>query len=514
MFSYCSNLRDLNLSSFKTDKVTSMRRMFYGCSNLTELDLSNFKTDNVADMSWMFATCNQLQTVYVSSKWTTKSATKTGSRSNNLFYNTENLIGEKGTRFISDDIKYARIDEGEANPGYFTRKEKQVAEQIKMLTLPKIEYWDGENFSVDNGTFEVIFNYGDNQVVDLSEATISGFDSKIVGEQTITVSYLDLTTDFQIIVNSKNPYTKPELKDNFYQISNALELLWFMYDVNNGDVNSNAVLVINIVINEDCLEQIKQMLGLSKEATEIVEWQPIGTVENAYNGIFDGQGHTISGIYVNQTEKSDVGLFGAITSDAVIKNLGIVDSYISGKENVGAICGSNDGAIVNCYSLATTVSTDASSGIAGEVSENGIVENSYYLAENPNVGDSHAKTLEQFKNGEVAELLSKGTSIAGVDYSGDAFAGVVDLTGSDEQTNTEDPKTPVSEAIAKKDAKIWAFNKTIIVENASTEIYIVNSLGKQIVSKYPTSNHEEITISNSGVYIVKVGLITQKVFIE
>ena len=54
MFSSCSTLKKLDLSSFDTSNVTNMRAMFECCYNIQELDLSTFDTSNVADMSFMF----------------------------------------------------------------------------------------------------------------------------------------------------------------------------------------------------------------------------------------------------------------------------------------------------------------------------------------------------------------------------------------------------------------------------------------------------------------------------
>jgi len=44
MFSGCSSLKEIDLSSFKTDNVTDIREIFYKCSLLKEIDLSSFKT--------------------------------------------------------------------------------------------------------------------------------------------------------------------------------------------------------------------------------------------------------------------------------------------------------------------------------------------------------------------------------------------------------------------------------------------------------------------------------------
>ena len=60
MFLYCSNLKSLDLSGFKTDNVTNMESMFCGCSSLTNLDVSSFRTDKVTNMNNMFCDCSSL----------------------------------------------------------------------------------------------------------------------------------------------------------------------------------------------------------------------------------------------------------------------------------------------------------------------------------------------------------------------------------------------------------------------------------------------------------------------
>lgn len=55
MFSGCSQVESLDVSSFDTSKVTSMYRMFEGCETVKTLDVSNFNTSNVEDMGSMFA---------------------------------------------------------------------------------------------------------------------------------------------------------------------------------------------------------------------------------------------------------------------------------------------------------------------------------------------------------------------------------------------------------------------------------------------------------------------------
>ena len=72
MFNGCSNLTELNISSFDTRKVTDMYNMFSGCTGLTSLDLSHFDTRSVCRINSMFAGCSNLTDLDLSNFSTSK----------------------------------------------------------------------------------------------------------------------------------------------------------------------------------------------------------------------------------------------------------------------------------------------------------------------------------------------------------------------------------------------------------------------------------------------------------
>ena len=67
MFSSCSKLTSLDLSSFDTSNVTNMNSMFWICKSLTSLDLSSFDTSKTDDMAEMFNGCSGLKSLDLSS---------------------------------------------------------------------------------------------------------------------------------------------------------------------------------------------------------------------------------------------------------------------------------------------------------------------------------------------------------------------------------------------------------------------------------------------------------------
>ena len=71
MFDGCSSLKSINLYSFDTNNVKDMYGMFSGCSSLLSIDLSSFNTNNVNNMSSMFSGCSSLLSIDLSSFNTT-----------------------------------------------------------------------------------------------------------------------------------------------------------------------------------------------------------------------------------------------------------------------------------------------------------------------------------------------------------------------------------------------------------------------------------------------------------
>ena len=67
MFECCHSLKNLDLSSFDTSKITSMYYMFYHCYSLEFLDVTSFKTNSLQDLSGTFGGCSKLTFLNLSS---------------------------------------------------------------------------------------------------------------------------------------------------------------------------------------------------------------------------------------------------------------------------------------------------------------------------------------------------------------------------------------------------------------------------------------------------------------
>lgn len=107
-------------------------------------------------------------------------------------------------------------------------------------------------------------------------------------------------------------------------------------------------------------------------------WMPIGTSSNPFQGIFDGQGHTISNLTIKDGDNisQNVGLFGYVkkiilnSDDPVIQHVKLVNSSIEGRFNVGGIAGYLDAysMVKDCYVGAYVTISGATcvGGIAGK----------------------------------------------------------------------------------------------------------------------------------------------------
>lgn len=115
---------------------------------------------------------------------------------------------------------------------------------------------------------------------------------------------------------------------------------------------------------------------------EIADFKPIGLDKsNPFKGIFDGGGYEIYNLSINRSDVG-VGLFG-VTSNATIKNIGLVNGSVKGNEFVGAIVGElNEGSeLTNSYAEGVNVSGPYGGGLVGSVARVGVIKNSYATGE-------------------------------------------------------------------------------------------------------------------------------------
>lgn len=204
----------------------------------------------------------------------------------------------------------------------------------------------------ENGTYKLhvgcaySWSYTGEKYVDQS-GTIDLTQTTTGGAQTVTIA----------------TEAKPQKNaDGYYQIGSAAALGWMAAQINNGTYNNN--------LNTE-------KFILTADITLTGDWTPIGKsgTYTAFKGIFDGDGHTISGMSVSGSINANYGLFGYVDG-GTIKNLtveGTITITVNGSSSygIGGIVGNfagTSGTIENCVSNVTITGGQNAGGIAGYVS--------------------------------------------------------------------------------------------------------------------------------------------------
>lgn len=154
----------------------------------------------------------------------------------------------------------------------------------------------------------------------------------------------------------------------FYQIGSADDLYEFA-DKANADVTINGILTADITVNQNVLGRMGKLN--EDNASSFKEWNPW----LLYSGVFDGNKHTISGLYGTASYEAVMGFVGF--NYGTIKNLGIIDSYFSGSDDIGSFASVNNGTIINCYSTASVVAETENHGGGISGVNSGKIENCF-----------------------------------------------------------------------------------------------------------------------------------------
>lgn len=110
-------------------------------------------------------------------------------------------------------------------------------------------------------------------------------------------------------------------------------------------------------------------------------FEPIGIQYTPFQGIFEGHGHTIYGLYINSKRKENIGLFGLIANSDGVRNLHLRDIDVTGKNTVGGLVGSliSNVRIINCSATGKVNGLEGVGGLIGGSS--GTVKNCYFTGD-------------------------------------------------------------------------------------------------------------------------------------
>ena len=316
---------------------------------------------------------------------------------------------------------------------------------------------------------------------------------------------------------------KPSQVNGVYLIAKPYHLAWFRDYVNgtivdDGEVagtthpSASAKLTADINLTNYC--------HAAEDGMELLSWIPVGNFDNPWKGNMDGQGHTISNLYI-KTAQSNVGLFGCI-EDATIQDLifdtakvenvntiynktfhtgilaGFARAYdhsypahikgikttdnctVIGQARTGGIVGQTNINLEICENHSSVKGAVEVGGIAG-TSENINIKRctNYGTIVNDNsgiggiIGNAQSTSLEDCANyGKITSTGWYAGGIAGLTFANSSIQNVFSYG---DVTNTKDnPGIIIGYVYGTLTAKgIAAYNKEALLNNSSENIKIV-----------------------------------------
>ena len=307
---------------------------------------------------------------------------------------------------------------------------------------------------------------------------------------------------------------KPSEQNGVYLIAKPCHLAWFRDYVNGtivdeGEVAGTTHSSASAMLTADI--DLKNYCHAAEDGKELFSWIPIGNYDKRWKGNMDGQGHTISHLYI-KTAQNHVGLFG-FTEDATIQNIifdnvkvenvtlytGILAGYacgdspshikgikttnnctLIGQRITGGIVGEARINLENCENHSSVKGTSNVGGIAGSSTDKNIKRcTNYGTVENNNsyiggiIGYASRTSIEDCAN--YGKITSTGWCVGGIAGQTLFNSSIQNVFSYGDVTNTNDnPGIIIGCVNGTLPAKgIVTYNKEALLNNSSKNIKIV-----------------------------------------
>ena len=318
---------------------------------------------------------------------------------------------------------------------------------------------------------------------------------------------------------------KPSQESGVYLISKPCHLAWFRDYVNgtivdDGEAAGTTHPSASAKLTADI--DLKNYCHAAEDGKELLSWLPIGNDNNRWKGNMDGQGHTISNLYI-KTAQNHVGLFGytdgatiqdLIFDNAKVENVsttgtktmytGILAGYayastnspahikgikttnnctVLGQEDTGGIVGCAKINLENCENRSSVKGTGSVGGIAGDSFERNIKRcTNYGTVENGRnqyiggiIGYAYGTCIEDCAN--YGKITSTGWHAGGIAGSTLKNSSIQNVFSYGDVTNTNGSSGIIIGYVGGTlTAKgIVAYNKEALLNNSSENIKIVGT---------------------------------------
>ena len=319
---------------------------------------------------------------------------------------------------------------------------------------------------------------------------------------------------------------KPSQESGVYLIAKPCHLAWFRDYVNGtivdeGEAAGTTHPSASAMLTADI--DLKNYCHAAEDGKELLSWIPIGNGDNHWTGKMDGQGHTISHLYI-KTAQNYVGLFGyidgATIQDLIFDNakvenvnttgtntsyIGILVGYayaypdspahikgikttknctVIGQEDTGGIVGFANINLENCENHSSVEGTKSVGGIAGRSAVINIRRSTNYGTVENNktyiggiIGYAYGTSIEDCAN--YGKISSTGLYTGGIAGQTVANSSIQNVFSYGDVTNNKNTNLYSGIIIGNVEggtltAKgIVAYNKEALLNNSSENIKIV-----------------------------------------
>jgi len=229
---------------------------------------------------------------------------------------------------------------------YYVEGGKQIDERADLSALTPI------------GTLADLINNGIARgALDEKESFVATLVLKMQESANDDYQELSIGDDFDIRLLATQATAEEDSFDKYYDAGapwlGEIDTEWYDADpaateftINTAEELAGLAEIVNS--GKDNFEGDKITLASDLDLNDDL-WTPIGTSAAKFNGTFDGAGHTIYNLYVNNSKYA--GLFGCTWTPAHIEGLTIDGAYVAGNDYVGAVVGGgymSQNCIKNC----------------------------------------------------------------------------------------------------------------------------------------------------------------------
>ena len=374
---------------------------------------------------------------------------------------------------------------------------------------------------------------------------------RIYSDSQLTVELTDVTDAEHPALGHKNDEdgycdrcqhyvaVKPSQENGVYLIAKPCHLAWFRDYVNgtivdDGEVAGTAHSSASAMLTADI--DLKNYCHAAEDGKELLSWIPIGNDNYRWEGKMDGQGHTISNLYI-KTAQDYVGLFGytdgAIIQDLIFDNAkvenvsttntktdytGILagkaygdspahikgikttnNCTVIGQKDTGGIFGSAKINLENCENRSSVKGTGNVGGIAGSSFERNIKRcTNYGTVENDGmyiggiIGYAYDTSIEDCAN--YGKITSTGSYVGGIAGHTLFNSSIQNVFSYGDVTNTNDKLGIIIGYVrGTLTAKgIVAYNKEALLNNSFVDINKIVGSGRNSLTFENGKKEEDV----------------------